>query len=247
MVALPLRAHPKSADVNWSRWVDAAWDASKPEPAPEKKFSVRYRVQVIEPPPPGPTFAERKAKEAAEEQAAFDAIPLNAPITAWLPYARFGLHEGRFRVAVQRIAERQDYVAELARLMRSPDQEVAVDALRVIGHFPEPSADLIPAVVEVGRDLAELIRKVNTTSRKEDPSYFAAADMAVRFSAWMSAVRALRKKCGGDFTAELGPILELSRVREDSYVMQMDVRRVASFYMHEWAGLQPLAGDPKPR
>jgi hypothetical protein len=39
----------------------------------------------------------------------------------------------------------------------------------------------------------------------------------------------------------------LSRVREDSYVMRVDVRRVASYYMQQWAGLAPLAGDPPPR
>jgi len=43
------------------------------------------------------------------------------------------------------------------------------------------------------------------------------------------------------------PILELPRLRRDSHVMQVDVCRVASFYMHEWAGVAPIPGDPKPR
>jgi hypothetical protein len=29
--------------------------------------------------------------------------------------------------------------------------------------------------------------------------------------------------------------------------MRVDVLRVASYYMQQWAGLAPLATDPKPR
>ena len=66
-------------------------------------------------------------------------------------------------------------------------------------------------------------------------------------SAWMEAVRPLREKSGGDFIPELKEILTLSRVRDDSYVMKQDIRRVASYYAQQWAGLAPLPGDPPPR
>jgi len=56
----------------------------------------------------------------------------------------------------------------------------------------------------------------------------------------------LREKNGGDFTPELKTILELSRVRKESRSMRVDVCRVASYYLHEWAGIEPLPGDPKP-
>jgi hypothetical protein len=49
----------------------------------------------------------------------------------------------------------------------------------------------------------------------------------------MVAVRALQSKDGIDLTPELGTILELARVREDSYVMRQDVVRVASYYMQQ--------------
>jgi hypothetical protein len=62
----------------------------------------------------------------------------------------------------------------------------------------------------------------------------------------MVAVRALQGQDGVDFTPELGAILELARVRQDSYVMRQDVVRVASYYMQQWAGLAPLPTDPKP-
>jgi len=29
--------------------------------------------------------------------------------------------------------------------------------------------------------------------------------------------------------------------------MQQDIRRVSSFYLKEWAGVEPLPGDPPPK
>jgi hypothetical protein len=43
---LPLRSHPGRGDLEWSKWVSSAWDARKPEPPPEGKFHLRYRVQL---------------------------------------------------------------------------------------------------------------------------------------------------------------------------------------------------------
>jgi len=60
-------------------------------------------------------------------------------------------------------------------------------------------------------------------------------------------VQSLREKLRGDFTPQPAEILELSRVRDDSGAIRQDVRRAANYYMHEWAGLEPLASDPKPR
>jgi hypothetical protein len=110
----------------------------------------------------------------------------------------------------------------------------------------EAPPGLAEAVTSAGRHLIGLIRRGNAMTVEQDPAYEWAAEISQRFDSWMVAVRALRKKGAGDFTLELGEMLVLSRVREDSYVMQMDVRRVASYYMHQWAGLAPVAGDPKP-
>lgn len=244
---LALRGHPNESDLEWSNWIEGGWNANEPEPAPEKKFKLRYRVHKIVPPPPGPTHEEMEAKEAAEEQAAFDAILPNAPIIDWLPYTRYGAREDRLQVAVKNIMAREDFVQELAPLMISPEQETATDALRLVEHLPNLPAALLAPVAEAGRDIIALMRKVNATTPEEDPSYLGAADISLRFSAWMVAVRTLREKNGADFTAELREMLELSRVRTDSHVMRVDVLRVASYYMQEWAGVAPLATDPKPR
>ena len=87
---------------------------------------------------------------------------------------------------------------------------------------------------------------MNDTPVDQDPSYQGAADVQVRFSAWRVAVQSLRQKRGADFIPELRRILELSRVRTDSRVLQ-DVRRVASYYAKTWGGIEPAPGDPPPR
>ena len=154
----------------------------------------------------------------------FEAIPANAPIAVWLPYTRYGAPEDKLSVAVQNITDREDYVGELAPLMIAEDQRMACDALYVVEHIPQPLTDLNAPVEAAGRDIIARLRKVNALTVEEDPSYLAAADVSLRFGAWMVAMRTLRKKTDGDFTAELRVILELSRVRDDSYVIRNDVR-----------------------
>lgn len=242
---LPLRSHPKSNDLAWSNWIEGR--APQAEPMPDMAFAMRYRVQTVEPPSSAPMPEASEASKAAQEQATFDAIPAEGPVTAWLPYTRYGADDERRRLAVERIMARSTAVSELGALMVSPDQELAADALRLIEHIPLPTAALVAVVKEAGRGLITRLRQGNTVTSAEDESYVWAADVSIRFRAWMTAVRALREKGGGDFTPELGEILELSRVREDSQVMRSDVRRVASYYMHEWAGLEPLTSNPKPK
>jgi hypothetical protein len=247
MFALNIPRHLLKKDSPWSSWVESGWNVGQPEPPPEGKFNMRFKVQEVIPPPPGPTQADEDAKKAAAEQAAFEAIPADAPVEVWLPHTRYGAAADRLRVAVERITDRPNFIEELGVLMRSEDQKTASDAMAVIDHIPQPLNDLNAPVEAAGRDIVERIRRVNATTVEEDPSYLRAADVSLRFGSWMVATRALRKKTDGDFTGELRQILELSRVRTDSYVMQVSVCRVASYYMHQWAGLEPLPTDPKPR
>jgi hypothetical protein len=245
--SLPLRSHPNRSDFEWSRWIESGWDARKPEPPPEQKFNLRFRVQVVEPPPPGPTAEETAAAEAAADRARFESVKPDGPIQDWFPYTRYGAPEDRRQIAIRNITAKNNYVAELSALMTADDEQVAAEALRLVEHIPQAPPALVAAVAEAGRQLADLMKKVNATPAEQDPGFIGAAGVSVRFSAWMVAVRALREKAGGDFTPELRSILELSRVRGDSQAMRQDVLRVASYYMQQWAGLEPLPTDPKPR
>lgn len=244
---LPRLAHPTAKDLEWSGWIEAMWNFGNGRPDAENAFHMRYKVQVIEPPPPPEPVADQEARAVAAEQAAFEALAPDAPLMAWLNFAGYGASPERLAAVNENIASRENFVAELSALMLGDDHEVSAQATRWIEHlelFPEA---LIPAVAASGRKIADMTRAFNATSVEDDPGMQGAADVSIRFSAWMVAVRTLRTQSNGDFTPELQEILTLSRVREDSHAMQADVRRVASYYLKEWAGVQPLAGDPQPR
>lgn len=246
---IPLAAKPRRDSLEWSEWRSTPADASSPWAGDTLLY--RFRVQLVAPPPRPLSSDEYAAKAAAAKQAAaqatFDAIPPDAPVVEQLALTAYGTPQAFRTLALERMRARPTFVAEMRTLITGNDHETAAAALRIIPDLPQPAPDLLDPVALAGRDIARRLRAVNELTRAQDPSYEGAATISIRFSAWMSAVHTLREKSGGDFTPELGEILELSRVRPDSIALRSDVCRVASFYMHEWAGLAPLPDDPKPR
>lgn len=242
---VPLPARPGTKYLEWSDWGPRppagypAWPDTKP--------SYRFRVQKIPAPPAPPTAEELAAEQERKDQQEFDAIPADAPITEWFPYIAYGSREQHRAIAIAKMTAKPTFMAEMKEIIFGTDAERAAEALRLIEHLPNPGREWIEPMTRFGRDIAQRIRKVNETPTEQDPSYEGAADVSIRFSAWMVGVRTLREKAHADFTPELKTILELSRVRPDSHCMRIDVCRVASYYMKEWANLEPLATDPKPR
>jgi hypothetical protein len=171
----------------------------------------------------------------------------DAPIRDWLRHTRYGTPPARVQAAFAAITAREAWASELACLMRDDDPEVAADAMRLVSQLPEPSAVLAPPVAEAGRDLATRLETVVKTASEQDPSYKGAADVAVRFQAWMQAALTLTGCCDGDFSAELRALLVLARQRPDSHVLRQDVVRVASYHLEQWTGEAPLPSDPPPR
>ncbi len=240
---LPLPARPDATFEAWSAWTPRQQANGQPWPA--DKMSCRFRVQKIPLPPPPQSEAEWRAEQDAEKEKVFAAIPNDAPVQAWFTYLDY--QQPQTERAVKLIASRLNLAAELGQLALGEDAELAGKALRCIEKLPAPTKEFIAPVEAAGRNLIERIRLVNATTAEADPSYEGAANASIRFTGWMCAVRALREKCGGDFTPELKTILELSRVREDSRCMRQDICRVASYYMREWTCLAPLPTDPKPK
>lgn len=242
--SLPLRSHPRRGDCEWSQWGMSLRNVGTAELPPEKKVHLRYKVQIVEPPPPAPTQESKDAQQAAEDQAKFEALGAATLIQDWFPYTHYSATDAHRAIAVRHITARPNYVAELSALMIAADDNVATPAILLIPHLPSPQPALLAPVATTGRHIAELIRKFNATTPEQDPRYLGADSVGVRFVAWIAAAQALRENTGGDFTSELGEILQLSRVRTDSDAMRSQVRRVASYYMKEWANVDPLPGDP---
>jgi hypothetical protein len=243
LVSLPAR--PGKEFLEWSDWLPRP-PASMP-PWPDTKTSYRFRVQKVPAPPPAPTAEEVKAQEAAEELARFQAVPDDAPIPAWFPYVRYGARDDRRKIAIGKMVKKPTFLEEMRELMLGEDVRSAEEALRLVEHLAEFPPALRESVRVAGESVAERIRKGNAITPEMDPSYEWAADISIRFNGWMVAVVTLREKTGEDYTPQMKRILELSRARPDSIVMRGDVCRVASYYMKEWAGLEPLPTDPKPR
>jgi hypothetical protein len=112
--------------------------------------------------------------------------------------------------------------------------------------LPGPTEQFNAPIQRVGLDIAERLRKFNTAPVEQNPADLTASNLSLRYSCWHRTITDLREKSGGDFTPELKIILELSRVRKDNSYIQLDICRMASYYLREWAGVAPLPTDPKP-
>lgn len=240
---LQIPRRPGKKFLEWSVWLPRQQADGKPWPA--NKMSCRFRLQKTVPPPPPKTEEELKAEKNAEEVDAFQAIPADAPIETWFRYTAY--QQPLTERALQVISSRSNYVTELSALVVNADSEKAHAAMICISQLPAPAKELIPSIAAAGSLIATNIAKFNQTPKEQDPDFATAVDPASRFYGWIPAAKNLREKCGADLTPELKTILELSRVRPESHCMRQDICRVASYYLHQWAGIEPLPTDPKPK
>ncbi|MCD8534419.1 MAG: hypothetical protein LR011_06415 [Verrucomicrobia bacterium] len=193
-------------------------------------------------------------KNIAESTPVIDSVENNPPTSPPIPSANDPLAEWLNRIdepsvaqaASQHIPFRPNLNQELRDLALSDSPQNAAAALSYIGNKSNPTPLWIPVAQEAAHDLADRMRQFNSTPEEADPGFSGAADLSVRFNAWISAALSLRQYAGADLTPELRILLDLSRVRSESSVMRSDICRVASFYLHAWAGVPPLPTDPKP-
>lgn len=248
--SMPLRSKPTRADFEWSSWLPTErLDQPPPESASggSGAVEVRYRVGLAAPKPTPPTQAE--AAKAREEAMAAEwaQLPAEAGMKDRLPFTRHGVEAGLQQAALEAIRSHPKFDAEFAALLRYDDAEVAAEVLRLVPRMPGPAKLLIEPVAAAGRDVLRRLEGTIDTPEAADPSYEWAADISQRFSGWMAAAMHLRRQAGGDFSAELRPMLQVARKRPDSHALRQDVVRVASFYLREWTGEAPLPTDPPPR
>ncbi len=239
-----VRARPLK---NGATGIPSDWRMASHGPPPNRwpVFTAQYRSSFSPTPPPPAPYVDEMAVKA---EAAFVALPRGRSLVSMAALITPTYDQPhRNKRALQAIAKRPNLPREIEELALGDDAQLASDALRCVTKLSIPLEPFNAPMQKVGQNIAERIRKVNAVPVEQDPSYLGAADISVRFSAWHTTISLLREKAGGDFIPELKTILELSRVRKDSNAMQMDVCRVASFYLHEWAGVAPLPTDPPPR
>lgn len=200
---LPLRSHPRAADCEWSKWVESGWDAGKPEPSKEAKFNARYRVRMVEPPPPEPDPEELRAQE-------FAALESNAPLSEWLPYLFESPNAERTKIVIEHINAQQ---SELPKLIRGDDDEMRERALEAVKYVEKPAAELAEAVLAEGRDIADGIRAFNALPESDPNFHTAPHDLSSRFNHWKHAWWTLHQRLGVDGRPPVREIHELTLVR----------------------------------
>ena len=247
LFALEFGSRPRDQDFQWSRWIEAAYNVDSAKPSPDATFSVRTQVCKVPSPPPTPSREDEELNADAAQEDAMRALRPDAPLAQWLVFMRYGVPQQRIDAAVAAIRARPNFVAEMSHEMLAGEHEASREALRALEHMQPPPTELAEAVAAVGREIAQALRDLDPPPALPDRPYSYGSDISTRFAAWMVATRALQGKGDADFAPELKEILQLSRQHQQSYTLRIDVVRVASFYLHEWAGIEPLPTDPPPR
>ncbi|MDP3072327.1 MAG: hypothetical protein Q8N18_18695 [Opitutaceae bacterium] len=200
---LPLRSQPQAADLEWSKWIESGWDAGKPEPAQEAKFSARYRVQIVAPDSPAPDPAVVLAER-------FTQISPEAPLPVWLPFMFDNAPEDRVAAVVAVVERRQD---ELADLIRTGDTTQREQALGACEHLQQPGPAVKEALLAEARLIAEGIRESNAMTA-DDPQFPAALMiLRSRFTRWKQAWWVVQQRLGLDGRPPVKEIHDLASVR----------------------------------
>jgi hypothetical protein len=230
---------PKQKDMEWSEWL-----APTEGPA---EYAFRYRAFVVPEPPPPLTREQQDTNDETAKLAQMRALAPDAPLAQWLVHTKYGASQPRIEEAVAAIRARPNYLADMAHEMLDGEYEASRNALRAMEHIKPPPAELAGAVAKVGDQIAQALLDLEKVSPEaaEYNDLVTAAD--TRFSAWMVAVRALQEPKLADFAPQLQAILGPARRLGDNYAIRVDVVRVASFYLHKYAGIEPLPTDPPPR
>ncbi len=209
MFPLPLRAHPKEADLGWSKWVASAWDARGEEPPAEKKFGMRWRVQKIEPPPPPP---DPEQVEAAK----FAALKPDSPLEEWLAHVEDSNHPARVEAALKVVSSRP---SELAAAIRSADARVREAALTAVTMMTSFAPEVVEAVLGEGREIAAGVRAFNGMKAADPRFYDVQIELRTRFSRWHRAWWAVHRRTGADGRPPVQEILDLALVRAQGTTM----------------------------
>jgi hypothetical protein len=247
LFALDFGAKPREKDLQWSRWIEAAWPAGTPKPAPDATFHMRYRAQKEPPAPKVVTREEEEAQRLAGVRGEFAALSPDALISAWLNFTHYRYPEDVQKAAGEAIRKRQDFDREMSQALRGEDPDLVNLALWSFQFFPAPAAALAPTVEAVGQEIVASMRAF-TQLPSDDPDRRATSEkISRRFSDWMVAVSALQGQSGVTFVPVLQEIATEARKTPDDYGIRMTVLRVSSYYLNKWGGIAPLPGDPPPK
>jgi hypothetical protein len=193
---LSFPGHPGPRYRQWSGWLpDAVADHW-----PDSRMSYRFRVQEripVETPAPGDPFA---------------ALTADSPLDEWL----------RFYDAYGRIPERRDAIlkqvqarpADLAKLVRSPNDEEFARAMVVIEELKTIDPQVAEAVRGAGDDIEGEIRKFNAMEPQQSGYDDLGNRIQMRFNRWGHACYSFQVATGVDGRPQVEEILKLASQKQ---------------------------------
>lgn len=232
-VTLPLRGNPRKSDLEWSKWIESGWNANQPRPTPDEAFFIRYRVVMDD--PPAPVVGEKETGNPAVDDAIaeLEDIGGNHPIHEFLPYTELDRPDAVRREAIRRIQERPHFGTELGQMVDSTDINTASAALRTLAQLDEFPAELHYPVGAAAQRMVEWkvwLKKGEVAPGCDSLDEY---DYGACSRNWLSAVKVLREKAGGDFTKEFAALTK-------------DVDEPTLAAMREWGGFATTDDAAKP-
>lgn len=230
--ALPLRSRPKASDCEWSAWIEGRGNGGAPGCPNGSMFTLRYRVQ---PERPSPEPSDPAAIRAAE----FRALTADAPLGRWLPFLFESPDVERTSAVIRCINLRP---GELAALIRAPEGREREYGLRAAPYLEHPTPEVVEAMLAVGREISEGIRRTDGLIADEFCLRESASDVESRFRDWRDAWRSLARGIGADLGPTMQEIRDLAAERSGISVMrdiEQDAREALAALEQSPAGKRP--------
>ncbi|MCB1123458.1 MAG: hypothetical protein KJT03_18035 [Verrucomicrobiae bacterium] len=206
--SVPLRSNPRKSDLEWSKWIDSGWDAGKQQPSPEERFSMRCRMQTMEP----------VVTDDSEDALPRPKLPeSNAPLENFLIFFNQEVPEDQKAMARLSIEDRQE---ELARLIQSDDTETRELALQALTGLKKIRPLIVQALMTEAESIKEGIRQFNVMD-ENDPNFSTVqVELRSRFNYWKRAWWTTFHQLGIEGRSPIQEIHDLAEVR--SQVTTMD-------------------------
>lgn len=152
-VAIAVPARPAAHDARFSAWITPDSDAGE-----VPGWEVRYRVVPHLPPSPSPP---PPPSEAQLRQAAFAALPPDAPTAVLLDFVDPAWRDEPYDEALRAARLRPDFAAVLAERIKSGEPEIARDAMYLVGSLRPVTAELIDAVRARAFDVVRIAEAID--------------------------------------------------------------------------------------
>ncbi|WP_198372340.1 hypothetical protein [Roseomonas rosulenta] len=202
-VPIAVPARPAALDASFSAWIAPGPAAGGP-PGWEVRYRIVPHLPPAPPPPPPPG-------EAQLRQAAFAALPADAPTAALLGFVNAAWRDAAYDQALRTARARPDFVPVLAQRIASGDPDAARDGMYLVGSLRPVPVELVDAVRARAAEVVRIAEAIDPAA--EDSRERLHAEAHTLATGVIVAAYGLRT-AGVNLRAELRAIAAACRPRE---------------------------------